>query len=703
MRAAWAVFRKELQETIRDHRTLMMMVVVPVLLYPALMIVSEQLALFGMRQLQAEPARVAIVGGDDALRAFAELDEDIVLLPGEGASPVALVRSDSIAAVAVVADQEGLTQSVTVIYDAADERSERGRGELLRLFRAWGDTILAQRLTVQGLPDGFATPIAVADSSVALPQEVSGSALGRFLPLLLIVITLLGTFYPAIDLAAGEKERGTLETLLTAPVPSHQIVVGKFATVAVVGVLAAALNLTSMYVTFQTGLFQFASEQNLNFSLPFSSLLIVFAVLIPLAVLFGSAFLGIAVRSRSFKEAQNALTPLYMLALVPSLLPLFPGIELTPALAIVPVAGVALFFRELMAGSILALPAFLAMASTVVYAALALLFAARAFGSEDVLFGGGDNDDEPVTGWGDALRRIRGGTRRAVPEVHEALFFIAIVAVLFFYLGRIWQIRWLERGLFLSEWLLLFLPVLLAVRFLMVSGRQTLSLHRPKGKALLAGALLMLGGTPIAWFLTWLQTFVAPIPWDLVEGLTELLTAESGLDLAWLFLLLAFTPAVCEEAVFRGMLLGGTRDRMAPIAAILLNGVIFGAFHMSFETAFRFLPTAFIGTLMAWAVFRTRSIFVSALMHMINNGTIVVIIASPAIAEWLGGPDSTRPPWMLLPPALLLFWLGARLLQSEDVVSSTARGGPSAAGGALESAPVTDMALSSTSSRSDDS
>ena len=198
---------------------------------------------------------------------------------------------------------------------------------------------------------------------------MSGSALGRFLPLLLIVITLLGTFYPAIDLAAGEKERGTLETLLTAPVPSHQIVIGKFATVAVVGVLAAALNLTSMYVTFQTGIFQFASQANLDFSLPFTSLLIVFAVLIPLAVLFGSAFLGIAVRSRSFKEAQNALTPLYMLALVPSLLPLFPGIELTPALALVPVAGVALFFREVMSGSVLALPAFLAMASTVIYAA----------------------------------------------------------------------------------------------------------------------------------------------------------------------------------------------------------------------------------------------------------------------------------------------------------------------------------------------
>ena len=289
-----------------------------------------------------------------------------------------------------------------------------------------------------------------------------------------------------------------------------------------------------------------------------------------------------------------------------------------------------------------------------------------------MLFGAGDDDDEPVLGWGDALRRLRGKKRRLVPEVHEALLFIAIVAVLFFYLGRIWQIRWLERGLFMSEWLLLLVPSLLAIRFLMVSGRETMSLRRPRAKALLAGALLMLGGTPIAWFLTWLQTFVAPIPWDLVEGLTELLTADSGFDLAWLFILLAFTPAVCEEAVFRGVLLGGTRDRMAPVAAVLLNGVVFGAFHMSFETAFRFLPTAFIGTLMAWAVFRSRSIFVSSLMHMINNGAIVIIIASPTIAGWLGGPDTTRPPWMLLPPAILLFALGARMLQSEGVVSRSA-------------------------------
>ncbi len=663
------VFRKEMQETIRDHRTLMIMVVIPVLLYPALLVVSEQLALFGMRQLRAEPARVAVVGGGEPLRAYLEAQEDLRVVPVEPGDITRLIRSDSVSAVAVLANQEGLTQTVTVFYDEADERSGRGRAELMRALRAWGDTILAQRLAVQRLPRDFATPLMVADSSVALPAEVSGSALGRFLPLLLIVITLLGTFYPAIDLAAGEKERGTLETLLTAPVPSHQIVTGKFATVAVVGVMAAALNLTSMYVTFQTGLFRFAAESNLNFSLPFTSLLLVFAVLIPLAILFGSVFLGIAVRSRSFKEAQNALTPVYMVALVPSLLPLFPGIDLSPMLAVVPVAGVALFFREVMSGSVETVPALLAMFSTVGYAVLALWFAARAFGSEDVLFGAKGGDDEPVTGWGDAFQRIRGKRDRLVPEAHEALFFIAVVAVLFFYLGRGWQIRWLERGLFLSEWLLLFLPVLLAIRFFGVSGRETLSLRRPRGTALLAGALLMLGGTPIAWFLTWLQSFVAPIPWDLVEGLTELLTADTGLELAWLFLLLAVTPAICEEAVFRGVLLGGTRDRMGPVAVIVLNAAVFGAFHMSFETAFRFLPTAFIGGLMAWAVYRTRSIFVSSLMHVINNGAIVLILASPAIAEWLGGADATRPPLILLPPAIFLFAVGARLLHTETVVS----------------------------------
>ncbi|MCJ7626910.1 MAG: ABC transporter permease subunit, partial [Longimicrobiales bacterium] len=507
------VFKKELLETLRDTRTLMIMVVVPVLLYPAILIASEQLALFGKRQLERDPAAVGVVGDVDPL--FLEfLAKQENLLSLDVGDPEEAIRADSVSAVALFREGPGMdgSRSVLLLYDAADDRSRRGRGVLAEALIAWRDTLLVRRISEQGLPESFARPLVVVDSNVALPRELGGYALGRFLPMLLVVMTLLGTFYPAIDLAAGEKERGTLETLLTAPIPAGQVVAGKFLTVAVVGLLSAALNLGSMLLTFQTGLFQLRQAVQIEFFLPLSAVMIIFATLVPLAVLFGALFLGIAVRSQSFKEAQNALTPVYMVALLPALLPLFPGIETTPLLAVMPVAGVSLFFRELMAGEATLYLGSLALLSTLFYASAALIFAAYSFGREEVLFG--DGRDAVESGKGIGLFR---GLRYTEP-LHDhpgpkaTLVFIGGVAVLYFYLAARLQVGLGEKGLLAAELALLLLPVLLFLRLGGFNPVKTLSLRAPSGKGLLAAVLIIVGGTPLTWFLTWLQSFVLPMP-----------------------------------------------------------------------------------------------------------------------------------------------------------------------------------------------
>jgi sodium transport system permease protein len=166
---------------------------------------------------------------------------------------------------------------------------------------------------------------------------------------------------------------------------------------------------------------------------------------------------------------------------------------------------------------------------------------------------------------------------------------------------------------------------------------------------------------PLGWFLAWAQGFVLPIPWDMLEGLEELITAESASRLVWLLALLALTPAICEEVVFRGVLLAGIRGRASAVRVAAFNGLVFGAFHISFESAFRFLPTAWLGFLLAWAVLATRSIWVGILMHFLNNGSIVLMASVPALRAWLedGG---EAPPWVLLAPALLAVALGVKLL-----------------------------------------
>ena len=391
--------------------------------------------------------------------------------------------------------------------------------------------------------------------------------------------------------------------------------------------------------------------------------------LVPLAILFGSLFLGVALRSRSFKEAQNALTPIYLAVIVPALLPVFPGIDFTVALAAVPVAGVGLFFREVMSGSPALLPSLVSVATTVLWAWAALAFAAVSFGREEVLFGEGDATVEQAEG--NIIGRMRSwiGPRGVRPRPAHALAFIAVVGALFFYLGFPLQARLGETGLLLSEWLLLLLPAVLFVGLAGFDARDTLSLRRPRGRQVGAALLLIAGAMPLGWFLAWIQGFVIPIPWELLEGLDELLTAETTPRLLWLLVIFAVTPALCEEGVFRGVLLSGTRGSGSAIRVALFNGLVFGMFHVSFESVFRFLPTAWLGAVLAWAVLSTSSIWVGVLMHLLNNGTILLIASVPALRAWFEAGGDT-PPWLLLPPAVAFLALGMRLLREERMVGS---------------------------------
>ncbi|HET6765647.1 MAG TPA: ABC transporter permease subunit, partial [Longimicrobiaceae bacterium] len=344
----WRVVRlvaaKELRETLRDRRTLMMMVIIPIFLYPTLFVVIEQLALFGQRNLKATVAQVAVseTPAPTGLVPFLARDSGLhVVARPAAAAEVAAGRVDAAVVVTVAppaamdgpGDPEG-AQTIRVLFDASRERSQHARELLSRRLAVWNDTLLARRLAARGLPAGFAKPVAVSDSSVASAEKLGGYALGRLLPMILILMTVLGAFYPAIDLAAGEKERGTLETLLTAPVPPREIVAGKFVAVSLIGFGAAALNLGSMLLTFQSGLFQITRLAKLDFRLPAGSILVVLAVMIPLAVLFSALFLGIAVRAQSFKEAQNALTPVYLVSIIPAFLASMPGIEFTWKMAL---------------------------------------------------------------------------------------------------------------------------------------------------------------------------------------------------------------------------------------------------------------------------------------------------------------------------------------------------------------------------------
>ena len=252
-----------------------------------------------------------------------------------------------------------------------------------------------------------------------------------------------------------------------------------------------------------------------------------------------------------------------------------------------------------------------------------------------------------------------------VPEPATVLGFVALVAAIFLLGGIPLQVRLGESGLLAAQWLLLFAPAALFVGLGGFDVGRTLSLRLPSAHGLLGGVVLIAGAAPLVWVIGWLQTFVLPIPRELHEGLQELVTAETPTRLVWLLLILAVTPAICEEIVFRGVLLGGTR-RLEPWRLVLLNGVVFGAFHLSFETVFRFLPTATLGIVIAWAVWRTGSVWVGALMHFLNNATIVVFASTPNLRGALSAPEAPPPLW-LVPLGMIAASVGVHVLSSEPL------------------------------------
>ena len=245
---------------------------------------------------------------------------------------------------------------------------------------------------------------------------------------------------------------------------------------------------------------------------------------------------------------------------------------------------------------------------------------------------------------------------RATPSLPDAAVFVLGVGLLYFFGGALLRVLLGDAALFAAEWILLVPPVALLLAVGRYDPVQTLSLRRPPRGALAAGALIILGAIPFIGLLGWLQSFVLPVPEGLVERMEELITADSAGGLLWLLLTLAATPAVCEELLFRGVLLSASGG-LAPRRIFVLNGLVFGAFHLSFETVVRFLPTASLGMLIAWAVWRAGSIWVGVLMHFINNAVIVFVISLPSDPRLEPGVEGPPGLWLLAPAAFAV-WAG---------------------------------------------
>lgn len=584
---------KELREALRDRRTLAIMILLPLVVYPMLSMLAAQVATGKEKQREERPSSVAIAGTSPEREVLANTLRTHPSLFELRASGTKAEIEDGRLDALVVLDET--TAKVTVNFDASRDES--------RLAQERIEDVLGK-----SMPDGCSPRFAATRHSVAPRERMGGYLLSKALPLFVVLMVLLGAFYPAIDVTAGERERGTLETLLSAPIRRIDLMFGKVLAVAALAALTGVLNLASMAITLMQ-ILRLAS-QSVTVEIPWLHALTCGLVIFPAALLFASAFVALGATARTFKEAQTLLLPVYFLTVAPALAGAIGEYPLTGIAAWVPGMNVTLLARDLLVGRATAAGIAGALASTALFTTLALVAAARIYDSERLVIPP-DKRQRPLP--------VPGRTTSA----GDAMTLFALAFLLLYFVFLPMQQRHLAAGLLASEWLGLLGLVALYGR---VSGQglvQVTGLYRPSGRAIL-GAILV--GSSAWAAVAIVSEWLLPVPESVLEALRKsLVSTDNGRGAVATLGLVALSPAICEEALFRGPILRGLRSRLGPLASVALTAVLFGLFHLD---VYRLIPTTLIGLMLGYIAVEADSIVPAMVAHFCNNAILVMLARS---------------------------------------------------------------------------
>jgi sodium transport system permease protein len=396
--AVGIVYRKEFREWVRDRRTLISTVLVPLFLFPVMMVGFSALAVVMVGKAEKETPKIMILGGEDSPQLLASIRklDSLEIVPYAGNWKDQISNKDIRAAVEIPKNFEKSlatngSETVKIYFYDGEMKSSFGANRIEKFLKDYRDTVVKDRLAAKNLPASVLAPFSIKQENVAPPEKVSGATFGSFIGYTVIILCMTGAMYPAIDLTAGEKERGTMETILSSPISRLDLVCGKFLLVFSASLATAILSVISMGGSFailgHTSLMNSSSGgQTLALNLGLVSILAVFLMALPLAFLFSAVLMTIALFAKSYKEAQSYLTPMTFLIVIPAVASVMPGVELTPKLALIPILNTSLVCKEIITGTYHWNSIALIFVSTCVYAAVALFLAFKTFQRESVLF-----------------------------------------------------------------------------------------------------------------------------------------------------------------------------------------------------------------------------------------------------------------------------------------------------------------------------
>lgn len=718
------IYLRELRDQLRDRRTLFTIAVLPLLLYPLLAMGLLQMQQFlkehasNVRVLGAAslPADPPLLDGDKFHADVATSDHqrllqlELVEVPSEGqasSQPVNQQQADlqtsaqrDIAAgkcdVVVYfppdfaerlahfrrtlpTDQTAEKPTADkvpqplILVDSASEKSKVARDRVDGVLRRWREKVIETNLRESEVPLAAARPFEVESRDVAEEGRARAAIWSKILPFVLMVWALTGAFYPAIDLCAGEKERGTLETLLSSPAQRSEIVWGKLLTVMTFSMATALLNLVSMC---GTGTFIIHQLENMGPAAmklqlgppPVVSLAWLVLALVPISALFSALSLAIAAFARSSKEGQYYLMPLLMISLPLMMLPLLPTSELDLGFALIPISGLMLLLRTLIEGQYgealrYSIPV---IGVTAVCCLLAIRWAIDQFNNESVLFRESERLDIGL--WLRHLVR----DRQETPSVGEAIFCGVLLLVIRFFSNFVIppQTTW---GQFVVTTLVLQIaliatPAVLMAIMLTRRPFKTLSLCQPSFLATLPAAALL--AACLHPTMMWLGIGISklyPINPAIAEEIGKITNLFGQAPLWQVLLLIAVTPALCEELAFRGFILSGLRRLGHKWTAIVLASVFFGLAHGLLQQS---LSAACVGVVIGYVVVKTGSLWPGVIYHLCHNSLSVLhtrvtpdlLESSPLLRSILAPGLEAEHFLYTIPATLVLGFVGAIVL-----------------------------------------
>jgi len=398
--AICTVYFKELKDSLRDKRTLITTIVIPTLVIPTLMFGAGFVMTKVISKAKNETSSMMILGGEASpklVEAF-KSNEDFRVIETTEDFKDKISNKEIRVAVDIPAGFDatlaaGEVPDVTIYHYQGEMKSSMGRGQVSGFLVDYRADLVEVAFKERGLPLSLAKPFVVVSENVAPPEKVGGNAIGGLVPYIIVLLCFTGAMYPAMDLTAGEKERGTMETLLCSPLDRVNIVMGKFLMTFTASVATMILSLTTLGISAMVAAKVLAGSVAGGGVGGMGAVLIdpmglvgVFAMILPVAVLFSAVLLTVSLFAKSFKEAQSYVSPGMIIIIVPAVLGMLPGIDLNLSTVFVPILNLSLVCKEMLSGVWNWEYIALIFASSGVYAAIALWLCVKMFNREDVIF-----------------------------------------------------------------------------------------------------------------------------------------------------------------------------------------------------------------------------------------------------------------------------------------------------------------------------